>query len=409
LKKYLSRFLKTALISILVIVFACVFYFYQIFQLYPGTLPKIYLYSIRYEPFRKKGIRYLSYVSNISKIYHIYLDKIRIKSRGGWSEDFPKRNFTIELSKKHSLAGLKSDDDWILGASYIDKSFIRNKLSYDLFRSFNIKNITPTCRYVEVYRNFQYWGLYILTERMDCKRLEINKSDTNAYIFKEPPVFIDPDIFSTSNPYIKGDIHHQKHPRLFELNKTDYLEKLRCFIKTSPDSVFYSESKGIHTYFNLDNIVDWHILLLITHNADGTRKNFYLYKREINALFEIVPWDYDHSFGRDGDNEPHSPGIIDVQANTLLNRLLQSHIYKTKLKHRFAALVKSGVLTSENIISMVEKDYRYFKIHVAKNENRWPVDAELFYDNNNFEQEIQLIKNWIPIQINQVSNYVESL
>ncbi len=409
MKKHLYLLIKTLSIITLIIIVTGIFYFYHIFQCNKDNLPKIYIYAIRSEPFRIKGIRYLSYVSNNIRIPHIYLDKVRIKARGGVSEDFPKHNFTIELSEKHPLAGLKSDDDWILAASFIDKSFIRNKLSYDLFRAFNKKNIAPQCQYIEVYKNFRYNGLYILMERMDRKRLGIAKSDTNACIFKEPAVFADPDIFATSNPYIKGDIHHQKYPEFPASNKNYYMEKIRRFIKESPDSVFFSESKGIQTYFDIDNIIDWHILLLVTHNIDGVVKNFYLYKENSNAAFKIVPWDYDHSFGRDGDNEPHSPGIVNVLRNYMIKRLMSTPGYRIKLKQRFGELVKSGILTPDNIISMVDKDYKFLKKYAEKNEKKWPVNAKVFYDNSNFTQETESIKKWIPLQLNEVKNYIDNL
>lgn len=286
---------------------------------------------------------------------------------------------------------------------------MRNKLSYDLFCSFDKKNWAPKCSYLEVFRNLRYWGLYVLTERVDCRRLGIKRTDSNACIFKEPSVFIDPAIVASSNPYVNGDIHHQKHPQLFEFNRIAFMEGLRSFIKTAPDSLFYSKSKGIQTYFDLDNIADWHLLLLVTHNADGATKNFCLYKRDVHALFEVIPWDYDHSFGRDGDNERHSPGIISLQENTLLSRLLRSPDYRRRLKQRFTALVSSGVLTSENIVSKVESEWRFLKVYAERNEMRWPVNADIFYDSNNFEQEVQLMEDWIPLQMKVVGEYLESL
>jgi len=58
---------------------------------------------------------------------------------------------------------------------------------------------------------------------------------------------------------------------------------------------------------------------------------------------------------------------------------------------------------------MVENDYSYLKIYAKKNESRWPVDSKLFYDKNNFEMELQLIKNWVPKQLDEVSNYMDTL
>ncbi len=44
-------------------------------------------------------------------------------------------------------------------------------------------------------------------------------------------------------------------------------------------------------------------MLLLSNNGDGVMKNFLLYKIDSNTPFRIALWDYDHSFGRDGDNE----------------------------------------------------------------------------------------------------------
>jgi len=105
-------------------------------------------------------------------------------------------------------------------------------------------------------------------------------------------------------------------------------------LKKRPIHYFF-ESKGIQTYFNINNIIDWHLLLIFTHNNDGLTNSFYLYKKNKKALLGIVPWDYNHSFGTDGDNEPHTPEIIDECHNTLFNRLIDNPTYKEKLKARF--------------------------------------------------------------------------
>ena len=383
-------------------------FFTQLFDTNPNNLSKIYFYRWRSIPFNNKATTFLSYVSNDPQIDHIYFQKIRAKARGGSNADFPKHNFTIELKNKHQLAGLANDDDWILGASFLEKSFIRNKLSFDLFRLFNSKHKAPECEFTEVYRNFKYHGLYVIMERMDSKRLKINKKDSAACIFKEPPIFIDPKVIVNSNPYKKNDLYHQKFPDLTKRNKTSEIEELRKFIAFAPDSIF---DKKIKSYFQVDDIIDWHILLLFAHNDDGVIKGFYLYKKADKTPFKLALWDYDNTFGRDTDNQPHLPGIINWERNILLNRLVNSTTiqYKSRLKQRFFELVEEGILTTEKLTSMIDKDYAVIKSYVKKNEERWPINAEPFYDDTDFEGEIQLMKKWIPLQLKAVSEYLNTL
>ena len=58
---------------------------------------------------------------------------------------------------------------------------------------------------------------------------------------------------------------------------------------------------------------------------------------------------------------------------------------------------------------MIDKDYAVIKSYVKKNEERWPIDDEPFYDDTDFEGEIQLMKKWIPLQLKAVSEYLNTL
>lgn len=62
-----------------------------------------------------------------------------IKFRGGSSSKYYKHSFSLELNNKYPLAELPGDDDWIINANYIDKTFMRHKISYDFFRAMSKK------------------------------------------------------------------------------------------------------------------------------------------------------------------------------------------------------------------------------------------------------------------------------
>ena len=64
-------------------------------------------------------------------------------------------------------------------------------------------------------------------------RAKINKKDSAACIFKEPPIFIDPKVIVNSNPYKKNDLYHQKFPDLTKRNKTSEIEYDYMVIETA--------------------------------------------------------------------------------------------------------------------------------------------------------------------------------
>lgn len=411
IKKVFTRriILRVFIIVILTFVFLLI-YFFSLFNVNQQDLPRFHYLTIRKVPFKTKANRFVSYASSDPNVDHIYFEYGRMKTRGSSSEKFPKRSFTVEFKSKSKINGLEKDDDWILNASYIDKSFIRNKLSYDLFIKFNTENIAPKCSFIEVYRNLQYHGLYILTERMDRKRIGIDKGDLSGQIFKEPILFLDAkNPFMGNNPSVQGDLHHQKYPKLNLVNYTDTLEELRRFISYSPDSIFNDLKNGIYQFFDIKNIIDWHILLLLTHNSNGVSTNFYLYKLNGSSKYSVVPWDYDDSFGRNATGKKEITGIINLSNNLLLSRLLQDPIYLKLLKTRYLELVASGIMTAEGINSMVDENYKLISPHISKNESLWGLESEYYFDNYDFEQEIDLIRNWIPIQLDSLNDYFDKL
>lgn len=69
------------------------------------------------------------------------------------SGKYCKHSYTIELTGNFRPANLPADDDWTLNASYIDKIFMRHKLSYGLFRQMGRYDIAPQSGNVEVWQD----------------------------------------------------------------------------------------------------------------------------------------------------------------------------------------------------------------------------------------------------------------
>ena len=76
----------------------------------------------------------------LNEPYNDYNGKIGIEARGSSSQSWPKKQYAVEtwtaanLDTSVSLMGLPKESDWVLNAPFIDRSFLRNVLAYDLFR-----------------------------------------------------------------------------------------------------------------------------------------------------------------------------------------------------------------------------------------------------------------------------------
>lgn len=356
-----------------------------------------------------------------------------IMYKGNQSLAFEKKSFSIELSEKVKIEEMDADDDWKLNASYIDKTFLRNKISYDLYRMFSDNNIAPSVSWVEVYLNNAYHGLYIVTDRMDAKRLGLDANDTAAVLFKAAPLSQLPsaldsvqhgyaDYVMTAERWsswseqgrkeFAADIYfNQRYPEFSKRNKHFVIYELTDFLHNTTTEEFTDETGGIDSVFDIENIIDFHLLLLITNNGDGVVNNNYLYRQNLQTPYKICPYDFDHSFGRDGDGEPNPHNFIDLKRNKLISRLIETNAfnYKERLKEKYFRLKNENVLTVENITAMIDEHAARIKPFALKDEKKWKLEDHKYFQNTDYDKEIKLMRVWVKQHLPKVEKYMNEL
>jgi hypothetical protein len=115
----------------------------------------------------------------ISDSGNIYDGNVGIEIRGAYSASLPQKPYGFETRNEASenlnvpLLGMPVENDWILLANYNDKSFLRNSLAGQIFRSMG--HYAPRTRHCEVIVNGSYDGIYVLTEKIkrDKNRVDI--------------------------------------------------------------------------------------------------------------------------------------------------------------------------------------------------------------------------------------------
>ena len=337
-------------------------------------------------------------------------DSIRIaagiKCRGGVSSRYNKHSYALELTRKFDFCNLPYEDDWILNANYIDKTFMRHKLSYDLYRSMNSNNVAPRSAYLNLEINDKPWGLYLIMEEVNASMAGLVKKDTMAMIFKDPPVF-----YEQRRKYVRDSLNYyqQKYPKIDQIDQSYYLEGFKNFLFHSTDLEFEA---GVGEWVDIENIIDWQLMLLLSNNGDGVMKNFLLYKIDSNTPFRIALWDYDHSFGRDGDNELNlMENELDCDRSVLLRRLMDTpdSSYPDRLKKRWFELRANNIISFKGMKKLIDGNDRVIRDEIVKNAQIWPLDDEWYFDDNSYEEELKLMLDFMGLRINQLDEYFNSI
>ncbi|MFD1552823.1 hypothetical protein DNU06_08330 [Putridiphycobacter roseus] len=298
-----------------------------------------------------------------------------------------KSTYTVELNQPFPLGGLQMDDDWVLKGNNNDPSFVREFISYALFRQMSKENIAPACTYTNLYVNHEYQGLYLLLQKINAGFLDLKKSDSLSMLFKNPP------FFSMESTSIKNEFN-QKFPKVKKKNLNPYLKNIQQNILTySKDSL----SLLVRNNFDLENIMDWHLLVMFTENKKGYTDHFYLYKEKSGKPFKIALWDFDKTFDNGKNHKLISAS--NWEKNILLKRLYAEDIldYKSKLKARWKELSGQDIFQVEAIQNLMEPILLKLTPQIEKNNSHWHLTDYIL------QEEIEKIKLSIERRRNEMN------
>lgn len=100
--------------------------------------------------------------------YSGVLDKIAGHGNGSWSTNYDKLAYNIKLATSTSLLGMGKAKKWILLANKNDQTLVKNRITYDFARLIGIE-YEPYVKPVDLYVNQQYFGSYLLCEKVELK------------------------------------------------------------------------------------------------------------------------------------------------------------------------------------------------------------------------------------------------
>ena len=321
--------------------------------------------------------------------------KADIKLRGETAYKYPKKSYRLQLADPKALLGMRKDDDWILFSLYNDHQRLNTKLSMDIWRSLDSDNptaILPRSRYVKLFINGNFIGLYLLAEKEDRRLFKLDDSQNNIY-----SSFIFQAKYWTILDKYDKTCWEQDWPNEDEgIFIIDYiLPDLISFINDTSDEVFFNPINGIYSKFDKLNLIDFYIFNFFIQHKDFWSKNYFIVRQTYpNKLF-LIPWDFDSSIGgRWGlyDAEENRESTI-REKNILYNRLLNNDDFKHDCKNRWIDL-RENIWTDNFLLDMASDNYEEIKDILELELKMWKRESN---NKKNFDinQEINELYHWI--------------
>lgn len=406
-----------------------------------------------YIPDEPKGMAMMKVIDNgsmynkLSDTSYNYNGYIGIELRGSSSLNFyPKKSYSIETrdsmgdNNNVELLGLPRENDWVLQAPYGDKTLIRNVLTYKL--SGDLGNYSPRTKFVDLVKNKEYRGTYVLIEKIkrDNDRIDIAglRSDelagdslTGGYIIK-----IDKregeyrgwqsDFGSAQSEnykvfytyvYPKGDEIMPEQETYIQ----NYIRDLNLMFRSDN---FDDPVDGYRKYIDVESFIDYLIINELSKNIDGYRLSTYMYKdRDDNdGLLYMGPvWDYNLAYGNAPYCNAYSTegwsfdfGNVCPQDQYQLpfwwDRLLQDESFALELQQRWETLRQTS-LSLNSIYADIDSLTTLTESSRERNFEVWKgVFTTQIWPNNpqasNYDGEVSNLKNWLSERVDWIDNNI---
>lgn len=269
---------------------------------------------------------------------------IDITYRGFHIRKLRKKSYHIQFQQPKSFQGIR---EFHLNAEYSDPSNIRNKLSFDFFRSIGV--LSPDANFVQLKINGRSEGVYLQLEAVDDIFLDKRRLPAGAIFYADN----NDANFSLLTPEneVKKRFDAGYKQKIGSKGDRDFLCEFIYRINTLSRGDF---SKAILNYIDLNKYFYWLAGVVCTQNYDGFIQNYALYRNGETGLFEMIPWDYDATWGRDIYGEIMAPYYVPIEGyNTLTARLLDipdfRSLYRSILEEILETKFNPKVLESKVI------------------------------------------------------------
>lgn len=250
----------------------------------------------------------------------------RINGRGNdWL--IPKKSYSLQLSAGTDLLGMGLAEKWILQSNAFDGSHLRNKLAYDFAGVLGLE-YSPESRWVDLYLNGEYAGMYLLCERNELHEQRVSLEGTGAYLVS---MDVGWRLEQNNKPFLKTEsglafrIHDSMLGDAELRQQLQSVENAVC----AEDGMDPLTGKHWTELIDLDSWVRKYLVEEIFGNSDGGAISQYFYGSGQGMTMYAGPvWDFDVSMGNSQVSRVREPEVIFAGSSQIWSHIDLSWYYE---------------------------------------------------------------------------------
>ena len=351
--------------------------------------------------------------------YSNFSGTARIKGRGNsswlW---YDKKPYKFKLDSKSKLLGLSQAKDWNLLANYRDVTDMMNVVAFETARYIGMPNTNHT-RFVEVFLNGEYIGLYQLTEK-----IEVDDNRVNIDREKGVLLTLDQDDGPTLSPNKYNNFFSKVYSLPMAIKYPDEPTAEQIAHAADEFAVLENAIKA-HDYKLVDSLLDIPSFIGILqlheyfYNVEiDAPRSIYLYK-DAGGKYVFGPvWDWDAGFDFDWSNmytghdffsnykeliygtDPYRASGASYKISMFFRDMFKNKEFVTKYKDTWNSNKDSLYL--EPWIKIEKYTSELMKGSYSRDLKKWPVYGK------NVSAEIARMSEWLQNRLDYLTTVINN-
>lgn len=325
------------------------------------------------------------------------LGTTKIKGRGNSTWKYPKKPYALKLDEDASLLGMPAEKRWDLLANYIDRTDMRNAVSFEVAHKTKSLDWTPHGEFVELYLNEVRQGNYYLCEhiKIDKNRLNLQKG---GYLLELDTNYDEEFKFRSDSLDLPVMIKDWKGDDMTEERAAEIASEFNEIeaLLVSDDR----ENNGWQNLVDMDSFIDWWFVYELVQCGEPKHpKSSYMYRDKGGKLKAGPVWDFDWGTFRSGGEVT----IFRIKDALFYKYMFQDPSFVKRVKEKWTESKASFL----SVTGFIDKTAQKIKVSVDKDKTKWAItttvnkDEELSFDDavatmkNNYVKHLE----WMDSQI----------
>lgn len=325
--------------------------------------------------------------------------------RGYMSWKQSKKSFTINFSESTKLLGMEAGKGWVLTANSFDESSLRNKLVYDTAKEIGV-DFAVDSRYVDLYIDNNYQGLYLLTEKIETEegRVNIDNLAERTQALNQKQLSTYPRFEEKENQKIKRGYEIPHNPEditggylleiIFGNRQGNYASLVSTeellFSLVSPKYASREQIAYLSGYLNtvedrlrrndlsdldLPSFAKYYLIQELFANWDKVSVFFYKEPDQTDGrLHACCIWDFDLSIGNSWLESDMNPRFLYQNRGNWFNYLLQNEQFVSMVRQYYETDIRPQI--AELIDNRLDEYEKLIDDSFQMDKTRWRINAD---------------------------------